>query len=128
MGEVAGRSASEPGGSLVTYSEMPTLWSEGEGRWKCGETTKAPHRISRGSRGGMQRQIGSAGRETRGGGGAVPLTGAYKGNRNRTGPQRESEGFVVPFEGAGEQNPARGKGPCFVEATEAWRMRRLRTC
>ncbi len=32
MGKAAGRSASEPRRSLVTYLEMPTLWSEGEGR------------------------------------------------------------------------------------------------
>jgi len=33
MGKAAGRSASEPGSSLVTQMEKPTLWSEGEGRW-----------------------------------------------------------------------------------------------
>ncbi len=32
MGKAAGRSAHEPRRSLVTYLEMPTLWSEGEGR------------------------------------------------------------------------------------------------
>ena len=32
MGKAAGRSGSEPRRSLVTYLEMPTLWSEGEGR------------------------------------------------------------------------------------------------
>jgi len=32
MGKAAGRSAREPRRSLVTYLEMPTLWSEGEGR------------------------------------------------------------------------------------------------
>jgi len=32
MGKAAGRSVSEPRRSLVTYLEMPTLWSEGEGR------------------------------------------------------------------------------------------------
>jgi hypothetical protein len=34
----------------------------------------------------------------------------------------ESEGFIVPQEGTGQHNPARGKGPCFVRATEEWRM------
>jgi len=32
MGKAAGRHASEPRCSLVTYLDMPTLWSEGEGR------------------------------------------------------------------------------------------------
>jgi len=32
MGKAAGRCASEPRRSLVTELEMPTLWSEGEGR------------------------------------------------------------------------------------------------
>ena len=38
--------------------------------------------------------------------------------RNRVGPYRESEGFIVPLEGMGQHNPARGKGPCFVHATK----------
>jgi hypothetical protein len=38
--------------------------------------------------------------------------------RNRIGLCRESEGFIVPFEDTGQHNPARGKGPCFVQATE----------
>jgi hypothetical protein len=29
---------------------------------------------------------------------------------------RESEGVVVPLEGAGQHNPAGGKGPCFIDA------------
>ena len=33
MGKAVGRSASEPRRSLVNELEMPTLWSEGEGRW-----------------------------------------------------------------------------------------------
>jgi len=41
------------------------------------------------------------------------------------GPYRESEGFIVPFEIPGQHNPYRGKGPCFVHATEEWRMRGL---
>jgi len=42
--------------------------------------------------------------------------------RNRGGLYRESEGFKVPFEGKGQHNPVRGKGPCFVHATEEWRV------
>jgi hypothetical protein len=48
--------------------------------------------------------------------------------RNRSGRHRESEGSIVPFEGLGQHNPARGKGPCFVRATEEWRMRGLQRC
>jgi hypothetical protein len=44
------------------------------------------------------------------------------------GPHRESEGFKEPSEGAGQHNPARGKGPCFVRATEGWMMRGLQRC
>ena len=59
-----------------------------------------------------------------GGTGGVPAEG-YKGDRNHRGPHRESEGFIVPFEIPGQHNPYRGKGPCFVHATEEWRMRGL---
>lgn len=38
--------------------------------------------------------------------------------RKRSRPQRESEGFKVPLEIEGQHNPDRGKGPCFVHATE----------
>ena len=34
----------------------------------------------------------------------------------------------TPFEGLGQHNPARGKGPYFVHATEARRIGRLRPC
>jgi hypothetical protein len=34
---------------------------------------------------------------------------------------RESEGVVVPLDGAGQHNPAGGKGPCFIDAGEARR-------
>ena len=34
----------------------------------------------------------------------------------------------TPLEGQGQQNPARGKGPCFVQATEEWRERGLQRC
>jgi len=42
--------------------------------------------------------------------------------RNHAGPYRESEGLIVPFEGTGQHNPARGKDPCFVHATEGRRV------
>jgi hypothetical protein len=48
--------------------------------------------------------------------------------RNRTGPYWESEGFIVPIEDMGKYNPVRGKGPCFVQATEEWRRRGLQRC
>ena len=48
--------------------------------------------------------------------------------RNRIGPQWESEGSILPFEGMGQHNPVRGKGPCFVHATEEQRRWGLQTC
>ena len=42
--------------------------------------------------------------------------------RNRIGLYWESEGSIVPFEGTGQHNPARGKGPCFVHATKERRV------
>ncbi|MDO8722385.1 MAG: hypothetical protein Q7J31_09185 [Syntrophales bacterium] len=42
--------------------------------------------------------------------------------RNRGGLYRESEGFKVPFEGKGQHNPARGKGPYFGHATNERRV------
>ena len=45
--------------------------------------------------------------------------------RNRGGLYRESEGFIVPFEGMGQHNPARGKGPYFVHATETGRVMKI---
>ena len=42
--------------------------------------------------------------------------------RNRVGLYRESEGFILPFEGMGQHNPVRGKEPCFVHATKERRM------
>ena len=42
--------------------------------------------------------------------------------RNRNGRHRESEGFIVPVEGLGQHNPARGKGPCCVHATKERRV------
>ena len=48
--------------------------------------------------------------------------------RNRGRLYRESEGFTVPFEGKGQHNPARGKEPYFVHATEEWRDKGLQRC
>jgi hypothetical protein len=73
----------------------------------------------------MLRKRGSAVLETRSGDAGGASTAAYKGNRSRGGPRWESEGSIVPFEGQGQHNPARGKGPCFVRATNEWRMRGL---
>ena len=42
--------------------------------------------------------------------------------RNAEGLNRESEGFIVPFEDMGQHNPVRGKEPCFVHATKERRM------
>jgi group II intron reverse transcriptase/maturase len=47
--------------------------------------------------------------------------------RNRGGLYRESEVFIVPLEGTGQQNPVRGKGRCFVYATKEERIRGLST-
>ncbi len=69
---MTGRSASEPTGSLVTYLEMPTLWSKGEGRCCWNEKTEAFQQISRGSRGGRWWKRISAEREIHGGGGQKP--------------------------------------------------------
>ncbi|PIX01419.1 MAG: hypothetical protein COZ79_07090 [Hydrogenophilales bacterium CG_4_8_14_3_um_filter_62_83] len=48
--------------------------------------------------------------------------------RKRRRPYRESEGFIVPIESAGQHNPGQGKGPCFVRATEEPRIRGLPKC
>ena len=64
--------------SLVTYLEMPTLWSEGEGRRQREEITETSRCISRGSRGGMYWKKNNAGRETRSSGDAESPTGIYK--------------------------------------------------
>ena len=67
-----------------------------------------------------------AGRETHGS--AEIATKAYKGDRNRRGLSWESEGFIVPLEGVGQQNPARGKGPYFVHVFDGWKIRGLPLC
>ena len=42
----------------------------------------------------------------------LPITGDPGKWRAAT---RESEGVVVPPDGAGQQNPAGGKDPCFID-------------
>lgn len=49
----AGRNASEPMSSLVNELEKPTLWTEGESRWKGAGITEVALIDSRGSRDGM---------------------------------------------------------------------------
>lgn len=79
---------------------------------------------SRGSRVGMFLKICCPVLETRSGGwgGHRPIRIRQ---RKRSGLGRESEGFIVPTETVGQHNPGRGKGPCFVRATEERRIRGL---
>ncbi len=125
--KVAGRNASEPMSSLVNEMEKPTLWSEGEGRWMGAGITEVAPIDSRGSRDGMLTRIDYPVLETRYGrwGGHRPLRIR---KRKRNGPERESEGFIVPLEAEGQHNPGRGKGPCFVRATEERRIEGLPCC
>ena len=37
-------------------------------------------------------------------------TAQYKGDRNLSGSYEDSAGLIVPFEGMGQQNPARWEG------------------
>ena len=48
--------------------------------------------------------------------------------RKHSGRERESEGFIVPFETEGQHNPGRGKEPCFVHATKERRIKGLPCC
>ena len=124
---MAGRNASEPMSSLVNESEKLTLWSKGEGRWTCAVITEVAHVDSRGSKDGMLRKTHCPVLETRGAGwGDHRLLRIRK--RKRGSAQRESEGFIVPIEFEGQHNPGRGKGPCFVRATEELRIRGLPSC
>ena len=107
--------------------KMPTLWTEREGRSTPALITETAGVIFRGSRDGMLRKILNPVLETRCGDGEEHQPARIR-QRNRGGPHRESEGFIVPFEGMGQHNPARGKGPCFVRATEEWRERGLQRC
>ena len=66
----------------------------------------------------MYRKKDNAEREARGRGSAELPTRLYKASAEKgIGLSRDSEGFIVPFEGLGQHNPARGKGPYFVHAT-----------
>jgi len=82
--------------------------------------------INRGGRGGMSRKITSAVREIHCVASAELATMAYKQSRNRHWSQWKSEGRIVPFEGLRQHNSVRGKGPCFIHATNEPRVRRLR--
>ena len=98
--------------------EMPTLWSEGEGRRQREEKTERSRWISRGSRDGMYRKKDNAEREARCSGRAELPTRPYKASVERGhGLPRDSEGFIVPIEDERQQNDIRGKGPYFVHAT-----------
>ena len=114
MGKAAGRNASEPRRSLVTQLEMPTLWSEGEGRC-LRDSNEHPPSGSSGVAG-----MACGGRDTVQDGrpttvrGENPQPRRIRENRNRQGPSWESEGCIVPLEGRGQHNLARGKGPYFV--------------
>jgi hypothetical protein len=108
--------------------KAPTQWTCGEGRCSVAWRTETASEVFRGSRDGMLRKINSPVLETRCSGVRGTTTTAYKGDRNRSRLHWESEGFKVPFEGTGQHNPARGKGPCFVRATKEWRMRGLQQC
>jgi len=82
---------------------------------------------SRGSRGGMFSKIGGPVLEIHPGrwGGHRPVCIR---KRKQAGPGGKSEGFILPFEAKGQHNPRRGKGPCFVHATEGRRARGLPQC
>ena len=73
--------------------------------------------IFRGSRDGMSRQLSSPVLETRFGDVEEHQLARIR-RRSRAGPNRESEGSIVPLEGMGQHNPVQGKGPCFVHATK----------
>ena len=125
--KLAGRNASEPMSSLVNELEKPTLWTEGEGRWMGAGITEVALIDSRGSRGGMFSKIYCPVLEARlRGWGGHRLLRIRK--RKRSGPERESEGFTVPLAVQGQHNPGRGKGLCFVRATEGRRIRGLPCC
>src|SRR6266436_5768360 len=113
--------------SLVNELEKPTLWSIGEGRWACAVRTEVAHGDSRGSKDGMLRKIHCPVLETRWRGWGGHRTLRIR-QRKRGVRQRESEGFTVPNAAQGQHNPGRGKGPCFVRATEGRRIRGLPLC
>jgi hypothetical protein len=126
--KAAGRNANEPMSSLVNEMELPTLWSKGEGRCVRVETTEVTRTGSRGSRVGMLSNgfIAQCWRPVQRGGAGHQLVRIRR--RKRSSSVRESEGLIVPFEAEGQHNPSRGKGPCFVRATEGRRIRGLPCC
>ena len=107
--------------------EKQTLYPAGEGRWKDAGITEVASIDSRGSRVGMFSKIYCPVLETR-----LRRWGDHRPmrirKRKRSGCWRESEGFIVPIEFAGQHNPERGKEPCFVRATEVRRIRGLPKC
>jgi hypothetical protein len=46
-------------------------------------------------------------------------TTQYKGDRSLSRSDEKSAGRIVPFEGTGQQNPTRGKGPCFSHGVQS---------
>ena len=51
---------------------------------------------------------------------SLPLvTGQYKGNRNLDRSDEDSAGHIVPLARTGQQNPARGKEPCFSHEVQS---------
>ena len=125
--KVAGRNASEPMSSLVNELEKSTLWSEGEDRCTRAHTTEVARVVSRGSKDGMVWKMYCPVLETRMRGWGDHRRLRIR-KRKRSLCLRESEGFEVPFEFEGQHNPERGKGPCFVRATEERRIRGLPCC
>jgi hypothetical protein len=75
--------------------KMPTQWTCGEGRSQTDWKTEASVRIFRGSRVGMLQEMNTPVLETRCGDTEGLSTGAYKGNRSRGGPYRESERSIL---------------------------------
>jgi len=77
----------------------------------------------------MYRKKDNAEREARRSGRTERPTESYKARAEKgIGLRRDSEGFIVPIEGLGQHNPARGKGPYFVHATNEQTTRRLQSC
>ncbi len=74
----------------------------------------------------MYRKKDNAEREARSSGRAELPTRSYKASAEKgVGLLRDTEGRIVTIEGLGQHNPARGKGPYFVHATNEPRIRRL---
>ena len=86
--------------------------------------TEVAHVDSRGSKDGMFLKICRPVLETRLRGWREHQLMRIR-KRNRRGLERESEGFIVPFETKGQHNPGQGKEPYFVHATKERRIRGL---